>query len=125
MKKCIQIFILLLAVCSMNVAFAESYSCETVDGAYYGKDGSEVDKVQYEKECTSHNCEIVGDTYYGKNGDSVSEEVFEDECDANVVTEFPDTASKVSPTEIFFAILGSVFLLGSIILSITYRRISD
>ena len=66
MKKGIKILVTVFVILSTFMFVnAKSYKCEVVDGAYYGKDGTEVDKVQYETECASHTCEIVGDTYFG------------------------------------------------------------
>ena len=124
MKKGILLFAV-LCLLSINVVSAKEYTCETVDGAYYGKNGDEVDKVQYESECLTHSCEIVGDTYFGKNGDSVSKNTFEKECDATVVSDLPDTGSVVSPIEILFAVMGSLLILITMITSFTYRRVSD
>ena len=33
-----------------------------------GKEGFEVEKPVYEKECFKHTCEKVGDSYFGKDG---------------------------------------------------------
>ncbi len=125
MKKGIQLLLLVLCLFSVTFVSAKKYTCETVDGAYYGKDGKEVDKVQYEKECSTHQCEIVGDTYYGADGKSVSRDTFEKECDASVVSELPDTGSHFSPTEIFFMIIGSIFLLGGTIFTVTSRLLQN
>ena len=120
MKKVL--FALLVIVLSFTFVSAKTYKCETVDGAYYGKDGKEVDKVQYEKECVTHSCEIVGDTFYGKDGKEVSQGIFEIECDSTVVSELPDTSST---SKLFYIILGSTFVLGTIVFSISYRIASD
>ena len=119
------LFAVLVIAMSFSIVSAKSYKCEVVDGAYYGMNGEEVDKVQYEAECSSHSCEIVGDDYYGINGDVVSKEDFEFECDTTVVTELPDTSSSMSPTQLIFVIMGAGLILGTVIVSISYRRISD
>ncbi len=117
------LFTIMIIVLSFTFASAkESYKCETVDGAYYGKDGKEVDKVQYEKECTSHSCEIVGDVYYGQDGKEVDKATFESDCDTTVVTDLPDTNSS---NEVLYIIVGGCLILGTTILSISYRRASD
>ena len=124
MKKGIKVlFTLMIIVLSFTFATAKtSYKCETVDGAYYGKDGKEVDKVQYDKECLAHTCEIVGDTYYGSDGKEVTQGVFENQCNTTVVSELPDTASA---SNIIYLIVGSAFILGTLIVSISYRIVSD
>ena len=116
------LFTILLFALSINLVSAKTYKCETVNGAYYGKDGKEVDKVQYEKECITHSCEIVGDTYYGKDGKEVNKATFESVCDANVVDQLPDTAST---NNMLYIIIGSTIILGTVIFSISYRRVSD
>ena len=120
MKKVLFAIVVLALSCS--VVSAKSYKCETVDGAYYGKDGKEVDKVQYEKECATHKCEIIGDTYYGKDGKEVTQKTFEKDCETTVVTELPDTSST---SEVLYMIVGSIFVLGTVIFSISYRIASD
>ena len=124
MKKGIKVllFTSLVMVMSLSVVSAKSCKCETVDGAYYGKDGKEVDKVQYETECSTHSCEIVGDTYFGKDGKEVSQGVFESQCNTTVVSELPDTAST---SEKLFVIVGSLLVLGTVVFSISYRVASD
>ncbi|MBR3210571.1 MAG: LPXTG cell wall anchor domain-containing protein [Bacilli bacterium] len=123
MNKGIKLLLTILVLgLSFSVVSAKSYSCETVDGAYYGKDGSEVDKVQYDKECATHSCEIVGDTYFGKDGKEVSEETFEAECETTVVSELPDTSSN---SDIVSIIAGSLFILGGVVYSISYRKAND
>ena len=123
MKKGIKVlFVAIALVLSFTVASAKTKVCVIEDGAYYGKDGSEVDKVQYEKECSTHSCEIVGDTYYGKNGNEVTLTTFESECNANVVTSLPNTSSS---SNLISIIIGCGMILGVTILSISYRRVSD
>ncbi len=123
MKKGLKVlFTVLIMVLSITFVSAKTYKCETVDGAYYGKSGKEVDKVQYEKECLAHSCEIVGDTYYGKDGKEVTQGVFESQCNSTVVNDLPDTAST---NNTLLIILGSVFVLGTVIFSISYRIVSD
>lgn len=119
------LFAIAVTLLSVSVVSAKSYKCEVVDGAYYGQDGKEVDKVQYETECATHSCEIVGDAYFGKNGNEVSKDTFESECDTTVVTELPNTSSSMSPTELIFVLIGAGLILGTTILSISYRRVSD
>lgn len=116
------LFTVLIMILSITVVSAKSYKCETVDGAYYGKNGKEVDKVQYEKECVTHSCEIVGDTYYDENGNEVNQAQFETACNANVVSEMPDTASTSNYLSI---LIGSAIILGTTVFSISYRRVSD
>ena len=123
MKKGLKVlFTVLIMVLSISFVSAKTYKCETVDGAYYDKDGKEVDKVQYEKDCVSHSCEIVGDTYYGEDGKEVTQGVFESQCNTTVVSELPDTASA---SDIYMIIVGSLFVLGTIIFSISYRLVGD
>ncbi len=123
MNKSIKLLLAIIVLAfTFQLASAKTYSCEIVDGAYFGKDGNEVDKVQYEKECATHSCEIIGDTYYGKNGNEVAEETFEVECETTVVSNLPDTSSN---STIVFMIAGSILVLGTIIFSISYKRASD
>lgn len=63
----------------------KKYYCKIVNGSYYGKGGSIVDKNTYEKECITkpvekHYCAIVNDKYYGKAGTVVNKETYEKEC---------------------------------------------
>ena len=124
MKKGMKVllFTILVMLMSLSVVSAKSYKCETVDGAYYGKEGKEVDKVQYEKECATHTCEIVGNTYYGSDGKEVTQGVFESQCNTTVVSELPDTAST---SESLYIIVGSLLVLGTVVFSISYRIASD
>ena len=123
MKKGFKVlFVIFALLLSFNVVSAKSKACTIVDGAYYGKDAKEVDKVQYEKECVSHSCEIVGDTYFGKDGKEVTQGTFENQCNVTVVSELPDTASS---SDLILIIIGGSLILGSIIVSISYRLASD
>lgn len=123
MKKGMKVlFFIFLLLLSFTFVSAKTKSCTTVDGAYFGKDGKEVDKVQYQKECVSHSCEIIGDTYYGKDGKEVTQGTFENQCNVSVVSELPDTASS---SDIVLIIIGGSLILGSIIVSISYRLLSD
>ena len=94
---------------------AKKYSCEIVDGAYYNKNGKEVDKVEYEKSCVTHTCEIVGDTYYGKDSKTVNKETFEKDCKTAVVESLPNTSSNISTISIIFTIIGTLMILATII----------
>ena len=47
-KLCLSIVTVFVILSTFMFVNAKSYKCEVVDGAYYGKDGTEVDKVQYE-----------------------------------------------------------------------------
>ena len=63
----------------------KKYYCKIVNGSYYGKGGSIVDKNTYENECITkpvekHYCAIVNDKYYGKAGTVVNKETYEKEC---------------------------------------------
>ena len=63
----------------------EKHYCEYTNGKYYGKNGNEVDKTTYEKECTTpepekHYCEYTDGKYYGKNGNEVDKTTYEKEC---------------------------------------------
>ena len=123
MNKGIKLLLTILVLgFSFKIVSAESYSCEVVDGAYSGKDGTEVDKVQYDQECGTHSCEIVGDTYFGKDGKEVGKETFEVECETTVVSELPDTSSNSND---IYVIVGSLLVLGTIIFSISYRKASN
>ena len=114
MKNIIKLFyVLIVMMLSITVARAHSKTCEIYDGIYYGKDGHEVDKVQYEIECLPHSCEIVGDKYFGKNGNIVSYEAYKNECESTSVTT-PSTGSDISPIYVFFMILGSGIIIGTI-----------
>ncbi len=123
MKKGIKVlFVIFALLLSFTFVSAKSKSCTTVDGAYFGKDGKEVDKVQYEKECATHKCEIVGDTYYGEDGKEVTQGTFESQCNVKVVSELPDTASS---SDLILIIIGGSLVLGTILVSISYRYASD
>ena len=56
--------------------------CEFADGKYYGKEGNEVDKKTYIKEC-KHVCEFTDNKYYGKDGEEVDKKTFNKECNAS------------------------------------------
>ena len=123
MKKGFKLLFVIFAILlSFTFVSAKSKTCTTVDGAYFGKDGTEVDKVQYEKECVTHSCEIVGDTYYGKDGKEVTQGTFESQCNVQVASGLPDTASSA---DLILIIIGGSLILGSIIVSISYRYASD
>ena len=67
-------------------------SCEYENGKYYGKDGSEVDKKTYDKEC-GHYCEVVNGKHYGKNGKEVDQNTYNKECGQEVVV--PNTSANI------------------------------
>ena len=117
MKKILKTLVLTIIggiIMPMAVS-AKSYSCEIVDGAYYNKNGKEVDKVEYEKSCVTHTCEIVGDTYYGKNSKKVDKSTFEKECEVSVVEELPSTSSNISTISITFSIIGGIMIVSTIL----------
>ncbi len=49
---------------------------------YYGKDGSEVNKEEYQKQCDPRSCEYDKDTkkYYGKDGSVVTKDEYTKQC---------------------------------------------
>lgn len=76
-------------ICPQDVLFPDSKenpkSCKIINGKYYGKNGTEVSKDQYDKECeespNGKKCQIINGVYYGKNGTIVTEGRFKIECD--------------------------------------------
>lgn len=60
--------------------------CKIVNGYYFGKDGRNVSKAIYEKECTTptptYKCQYVNGKYYDKNGAVVSEVNYIISCQA-------------------------------------------
>ena len=65
-------------------------SCEIVNGVYYGKDGSVVDKTTYSIQCERHVCEKVGDVYFGKEGKQVDQVTYSQQCEKNVCKKVGD-----------------------------------
>ena len=62
--------------------------CNTASNICYGKNGTDVSKGTYEKECLKA-CYQSGGKYYGKDGTEVSKETYEEEC-------LPNTGSFAS-----------------------------
>ena len=60
------------------------YQCRKVNGEYWGKYWTVVDKVTYVKQCETHKCEVVDGKYYGKNGNEVSRRTYRMECERHV-----------------------------------------
>lgn len=61
----------------------EKYSCEIVDGEYWGKEYEKVDKETYEKECTTpktYRCKVINGEYWGKNYKVVDYETYKKDC---------------------------------------------
>lgn len=122
MKGYVKVILLLfMMMLSFRVSLAHSKTCEVYDGKYYGKDGYEVDKVQYEIECLPHSCEIVGDKYFSKNGSIVSYEAYKNECESTMVVT-PSTGSDVSPIYILFMFLGSGLIIGTIFFLTSFKH---
>lgn len=48
------------------------YQCRKVNGEYWGKYWTKVDKITYIKQCESLKCRVVDGKYYGINGNEVS-----------------------------------------------------
>ena len=92
-------------------------SCEYIDGKYYGKAGNVVDEKTYKEECEPvRSCEFTDDKYYGKDGNEVDKATFDKECGEEVIV--PNTSSNVST----LGIVGGMMLLASGAGVIAYRR---
>ncbi|MEI3508464.1 MAG: LPXTG cell wall anchor domain-containing protein [Bacilli bacterium] len=92
-------------------------SCEYIDGKYYGKAGNVVDEKTYKEECEPvRSCEFTDDKYYGKDGNEVDKATFDKECGEEVIV--PNTSSNVST----LGIVGGMMLLASGAGIIAYRR---
>ena len=87
-------------------------SCEYVDGKYYGKDGSVVDKATYDKQC-GHYCEVVGDKYYGKDGKVVDQDTYNKECGQEITV--PNTSANIVFWVVGLGVLAIVIGLGLIL----------
>jgi len=74
-----------------------TYTCEIVDGIYWGKDSKEVDAKTFDEECVqvtpvnpkpynpkptpkTYTCEIVNSEYWGKDSNKVDYETYYDDC---------------------------------------------
>ncbi len=126
----------------------QSHTCEIIDGTYFGKDGTEVDRTLYSIQCEKHVCEKVGNTYFGINGTEVSADQFTNECvhkcevynnqyygeNGTVVTEetykaqcetvvvpVPDTETSALQMGLYI-LLGTSTILGGIGLAGHYRK---
>ena len=75
-------------------------TCEYVNGKYYGKDGTIVDKETYSIQCEKHTCEKVGDTYFGLDGTEVSELTFRKECEKHTCEKVGETYYGKDGTEV-------------------------
>ena len=75
-------------------------SCEIVNGTYYGRDGSVVDKTTYSIQCERHVCEKVGDVYFGREGKQVEEVIYHQQCDNNVCKKVGDKYYGKDGTEV-------------------------
>ena len=60
-------------------------SCTIYENNYYGKNGTIVDELTYQKECGNNVCTVLSDgTIYGKNGTVVDELTYQKECGNNI-----------------------------------------
>lgn len=57
------------------------YQCKKVNGEYWGKYWTIVDKTTYVQQCLQPKCEIIDGVYYGKNGDKVSKRDYRMQCE--------------------------------------------
>lgn len=57
-----------------------TYSCVQKDGKYYDKNGNVVSEVDFIISCKAPKCQIVNGYYFGKDGRNVSKAVYEKEC---------------------------------------------
>ena len=89
--------------------------CTIENDKYYGKDGKEVDKDTYTKEC-SKICVVENDKYYGKNGKEVDEKTYNKECSSAVIT-VPNTSANQSA---LMLAIGLLFIVSGVSL-IVYR----
>lgn len=55
-------------------------TCVEKDGKYYDNNGKVVDKITYYKVCKKPVCQKIDDTFFGKNGTVVDEAKFKEEC---------------------------------------------
>ncbi len=90
-------------------------ACTVENDKYYGKDGNEVDKNTYNEEC-GKVCKTENGKYYGKNGNEVDEKTYNKECASSVIT-VPNTLSNQSITAL---VMGIIFIVSGLGL-ITYR----
>ena len=66
---------------------SEQLYCKAVKGIYYGKDGQQVNKETYDKECGTtptepkkYSCQVVDGKYYDKNGNVVDKTAYDKSC---------------------------------------------
>ena len=57
-----------------------SYKCEYKNGKYYDSKGNVVSKVDYLISCEKPKCKIIDGYYFGKNGSQVSKSTYEKQC---------------------------------------------
>ncbi len=58
---------------------------------YYGKDGSVVDELTYQKECVTHTCEVLSDgTKYGSSSTIVNDLDYQKQCMVNKCKKLSD-----------------------------------
>ena len=55
-------------------------TCVEKDGKYYDDQGNVVDKITYYRICKKPVCQKIDNTFFGKDGSIVSEETFKDQC---------------------------------------------
>ena len=80
----------------------EKHYCEIIDDVYYGRDGSEITALEYQKTCQKNYCVALEDgTYYDRDGNIVSKDEYNKSC--QVVVENPQTGGNHLP--IFLIIL--------------------
>lgn len=58
--------------------------CEVDGNTYYGKDGNQVTKEEYEDQCLPKICKVVDNKYYGLSGTEVDEKTYNEECGPKV-----------------------------------------
>ena len=61
----------------------DTCKCENKDGKYFGKDGKQITKEQYDIDCAVPKCKIENNKYYGPNGEELSKEQFVKLCPSN------------------------------------------
>ncbi len=67
------------------------YQCKVVYNTYFGKNGLQVSKLNYQKECETHICEKLSDgTLFGKNGTIVDNVTYRKECEKIVCERLSD-----------------------------------
>jgi len=87
----------------------KTYSCKIVNGTYWGKNYTKVDKATYEKECTKepvYYCKYVNGKYYGSTGKVVDKATYDKQC--TKVPE-PTPTPTPAPVTITCSVVGGVY----------------